>query len=110
MDDAIREDRCARVAAAVKELIPAIFEGKADPERLQAAMAPVHAIRDVAAAGSEGISDPAYAAWVRVGPANLGRLEDAVRAGDADAAFAALRDPEDGLSLLTQGCAGCTGW
>src|SRR3546814_13974862 len=73
-------------------------------------MAPVQAIRDVAAAGAQGISDPAYAAWVRVGPANLGRLEAAVRAGDADAAFAALRDSQDGLSLLTQGYAGCPGW
>ena len=51
-----------------------------------------------------------YLRWLGVAPENLGRIEAAVRDGDADGAFAAFRDPENGLHLLVQGCQGCQGW
>lgn len=109
MDD-IREGRCAEVAVAVLELMPALLEGKSDPNRLGDALAATLRIRSVADAGGAGITDPDYLAWLSVAPGNLARLETALIAGDADAAFAVFRDPADGLHLLTQGCAGCRGW
>ncbi len=110
MDDVIRQERCALVAAAVIELMPAVIEGKSDAARLRDALGPISAISAVVAQGSDGIADPAYQTWLRVAAANLARMEAAVRSGDADAAFAALRDPEAGLVLLSAGCAGCAGW
>ena len=110
MNDDIREERCAEVADALLELMPAILEGKSDPARLQDALAAARRIRRVADAGSAGISDPAFRAWIDAAPGNLTRLESALIAGEADAAFTAFRDPADGLHLLTTGCAGCRGW
>lgn len=109
MDD-IRDQRCAEVAAAVIELMPALMEGTSDPHRLNDALAATLRIRSVVDAGGAGISDGDYLAWLEVAPGNLARLETALISGDADAAFEAFRDPADGLHLLTQGCAGCRGW
>lgn len=110
MNDDIREERCAEIAAALLELMPAILEGRSDPGRLQDALAATRRIRRVADAGSDGISDPAFRAWLEAAPGNLTRLESALIAGDADAAFTAFRDPAEGMHLLTTGCAGCRGW
>lgn len=110
MDDTIRQERCAQVAAAIIALMPTLLEGKSRPNRLQDALEPLSRIRAVADAGSSGISNDDYLRWLGVAPENLGRIETAVRDGDADGAFAAFRDPENGLHLLVQGCQGCQGW
>lgn len=110
MSEAVRQERCAEVAAAVMELIPAILEGRGDAERLASALPAVERIQRVIAAGESGIEDAGYLRWLRAAPANLRALEAAVRAGDADAAFVAFRDADTGLHLLTSGCAGCPGW
>lgn len=110
MSEAVRLERCAEVAAAVTTMIPVIFEGKARPERLAEALPAVARIRSVIEAGDAGIDDERFRAWLRVAPANIQELENALEAGDADAAFTAFRDPERGLHLLTAGCEGCPGW
>lgn len=110
MSEAVRLERCAEVAAAVTAIIPVIFEGKAKVERLAEALPAIARIRAVVDAGEAGIDDERFRAWLRVAPANIAELERALEAGDADSAFAALRDPERGLHLLTAGCEGCPGW
>lgn len=110
MSDAVRQERCAEVAAAVTELIQPLIEGKADPEKLATALPAVARIQAVVDAGEEGITDPGYLVWLRVAPANISELAEAIEAGDADRAFAAFRDPGAGLHLLTAGCVGCAGW
>ncbi|MFC5338654.1 hypothetical protein [Leucobacter denitrificans] len=110
MTDAVRRERCAEVAAAVMVLIPSILEGRGDPDKLANALPAVQRIQTVIDAGSAGIDDERYLAWLRVAPANIRALGDAVEAGDADAAFAAFRDPSGGLHLLSAGCEGCVGW
>lgn len=110
MSDAVRQARCAEVAAAVMELIPCLLEGKADPAKLAAASASVARVRAVLDAGADGITHEAYLHWLRVAPPNIAALEQAIARGDADAAFAAFRDPDRGLHLLASGCEGCVGW
>ena len=110
MSDAIRQERCAEVASCVMVLIPTILEGKANPERLAEATPAIERLRAVVEAGASGIEDERYLQWLRVAPANIRALGQAVEAGDADAAFAAFRDPAAGLHLLTAGCEGCSGW
>lgn len=110
MSDAVRVERCAEVAAAALALIPAIFEGKSNPVRLEAARPSIARIKAVVEAGSDGIDEPRYLAWLGVAPTNLRALEEAIDAGDADAAFAAFSDPQIGLNLLAGGCEGCPGW
>lgn len=110
MSEAVRLERCAEVAGALMTVIPKIFEGKADPDRLAEALPGISRIRAVVEAGIDGIDDERFLAWLRVAPANIAALEDALLAGDADAAFAALRDPDRGVYLLASGCEGCPGW
>lgn len=110
MNDAIRQQRCAEVASCVMVLIPAILEGKSNPEKLAEARPAVARVNAVIEAGSEGISDERYLSWLRVAPENMRALSRALDAGDADAAFAAFRDPTIGLHLLSSGCEGCAGW
>lgn len=110
MSDSVRQERCAEVATSVMQLIPAILEGKASTEKLAEALPAIARIESVIAAGSDGIENESYLAWLRVAPGNIRELREAVEAGDADAAFAAFRDPAAGLHLLGSGCAGCAGW
>lgn len=110
MTDAVRQERCAEVAAAVMVLIPSILEGRANTEKLAAALPAVRRIEAVIESGPTGIDDERFLTWLRVAPANIRALRDAVEAGDADAAFAAFRDPDGGLHLLSAGCEGCVGW
>lgn len=110
MTDAVRQERCAEVAAAVLVLIPSILEGRASPEKLAAALPAVQRIQAVIDAGGSGITDERFLAWLRVAPANIRSLRKAIEAGDADAAFAAFGDEHGGLHLLSAGCEGCVGW
>ena len=110
MSDAVRQERCAEVSSAVMELIPSIFEGRADSAKLAASLPAIARIQAVIDAGSTGIEDERYLAWLRVAPANIRALRDAVEAADADAAFAAFRDEHSGMHLLSAGCADCPGW
>lgn len=110
MNDAVRQERCAEVAAAVMQLIQPLLEGKADVEKLSAGAPAVARIQAVVDAGDEGITDPRYLAWLRTAPANIAAIAAGIESGDADAAFAAFRDPAAGLHLLSAGCEGCVGW
>lgn len=110
MSETVRQQRCAEVASAVMVLIPSILEGKTDSQRLADAVPAVAKVRAVLDAGTDGIEDERFLAWLRVAPANIAALERAIDEGDADAAFAAFRDPASGLHLLSAGCEGCVGW
>lgn len=110
MSDSVRQERCAEVASALMVLIPAIIGGKADPEQLAEGLPAIARVRAVVDAGSDGIEHPGYLAWLRGAAANVRAIEEAIEAGDADAAFAALRDADSGLHLLSSGCEGCAGW
>lgn len=110
MDDALRQHRCSLLAPAIVALMPALIEGKSHPARLREALPALQQIRAIAEQGADGIDNAAYATWVSGAGANLASIEAAVTAGDADAAFAAFRDAQTGLHLLTQGCEGTPGW
>lgn len=110
MSDSVRQERCADVAKSVMELIPAILEGKARREKLAEALPAINRIQAVVDAGGDGIDNESYLAWLLVAPRNLRAMKEAVEAGDADAAFAAFRDQDTGLHLLSSGCTGCAGW
>ena len=105
-----REERCAELALAVMELMPAILEGKGKPARLNDALPAVEQIRRIANAGPDGITHEGYLAWLRGASQHLDKLEAALRSGDADQAFTVFRDPDAGLHLLADGCEGCRGW
>lgn len=105
-----REERCAELATAIMQLMPIIIEGQNATGNLAAGFEPLARIRSVADRGADGITEPAFLAWLDAAPANIAAIEAAIAANDASAAFAAFRDQRSGLHLLAGGCAGCPGW
>lgn len=103
-------DRCEQVRQTVLELTQAVIESLGAPAKLSRVVPLIARLRSVADLGTDGIDDQSYIAWVRGAAANLDRMEEAARGGDAKATHAAFSDQQSGVILLGTACAGKPGW
>ncbi|MBF0672049.1 MAG: hypothetical protein IR160_05625 [Salinibacterium sp.] len=109
MNDVLAE-RCDRLRDIILELTPLMIEVQGNASRLGAVLPVVQRLRAVANEGADGIDNPSYRQWAGGAPSNIDALEEAARAGDAEAAWRAFADQESGVNLLSTACAGYPGW
>ncbi|WP_308797152.1 hypothetical protein [Agromyces silvae] len=70
----------------------------------------IGAVRQVLAAGTEGIDEADYLTWHPIAIATLHQMDAAARAGDTAEAWRLFKDPNIGFNGLGVACQGSPGW
>lgn len=109
MTDVLAE-RCAALADVTVDLMRATMESIGKPAKLTEVAPLVARMQAVVAAGSEGISNPAYLSWAASADETLSEMADAVDRRDPKAAWAAFTHPTRGMAPLGQACSGYPRW